>query len=252
MMTLDLFIDPPLMNAAGSLGFSPDLHGPLDWTRFGAFITNPISLMPRTPAHGLRFAPFPGGFLLHTGFPNPGLTQALRRYAGHWRGSPLPVIVHLLARNPGEVATMVRRLESVEGVSGLELGVTSEMSAEMVVTFTQSASGELPVIMHLPLERSVELAPHAMNAGAAAISLAPLRGVYPMAGGEMIAGRLYGPAFVHVALRMVQELARMSIPVIGAGGVTTQEHKDAMLSAGALGVQLDSILWCRAGYCPII
>src|SRR4030042_2972661 len=174
MTTHDLFIDPPLMTPAGSLGFSPDLHGPVDWTRLGAFVTNPISLMPRTPAHGLRFVPFPGGFLLPTGFPNPGRAQALRRYAGHWSGSPLPVIVHLLARNPGEVATMVRRLESMEGVSGLEVGVTSETSAETVVALTQSASGELPVIIHLPMEHSVELAPKAMNAGAGAIHPGPL------------------------------------------------------------------------------
>src|SRR4030042_5969197 len=153
MTTHDLFIDPPLMNAAGSLGFSPDLHGPVDWTRLGAFVTNPISLMPRTPAHGLRFVPFLGGFLLHTGFPNPGLSQALRRYAGHWSGYPLPVIVHLLARNPGEVATMVRRLESREGVSGLEVGVTSETSAETGEALTQPPSGDVPVIIPLPMDR---------------------------------------------------------------------------------------------------
>ena len=64
----------------------------------------------------------------------------------------------------------------------------------------------------------------------------------------MVQGRLYGPAILPVALRVVHELSQMSIPTIGAGGVYTQEHKNAMLAAGAFAVQLDSILWRRAGY----
>jgi dihydroorotate dehydrogenase len=244
----DLAFDPPLMNAAGSLGFSPDLHSPVDWTKLGVFLTNPVSLMPRAPARGRRFLAFPGGFLLHTGYPNPGITQVLRRYGGHWRRSPIPVIVHLLARSPEEVAKMTRRLESVEGVTGLEVGVTNDARINTVVALTQAACGELPVIIRLPTERAVELAPGAMNAGAAAISLAPPRGVYLAGDGEMIQGRLYGPAILPVALRMVQELTQMSIPTIGAGGVYTHEQTDAMLAAGALAVQLDSVFWRGAGY----
>src|SRR4030067_1030311 len=131
------------MNAAGSLGFAPDLHSPVDWSCLGAFVTNPVSLTPRTPAHGRRFIAYPGGFLLHTGYPNPGINQVLRRYAGQWSRSPIPVIVHLLCRNADAVAKMTRRLEPVEGVMGLEVGVISEASAEMVVAFTRAASGQL-------------------------------------------------------------------------------------------------------------
>src|SRR5512137_2198012 len=119
----DLAIVPPLMNAAGSLGFSPDLHSPVDWSKLGAFVTNPVSLLPRTPARGSRYVSYPGGFLLHTGFPNPGLAQVLRRYARHWGGSPIPVIVHLLAQNVDEVTQMARRLEPAEGLAGLEVGL---------------------------------------------------------------------------------------------------------------------------------
>jgi len=244
----DLAFDPPVMNAAGSLGFFPDLHGSIDWGMLGAFITNPVSLTPRTPAHGNRFEAFPGGFLLHTGYPNPGLSQVLRRHARHWSRSPIPVIIHLLARGTAEVAMMARRLETVEGVNGLEVGVVSDASAEMVVALTQAASGELPVIMHLPLERSVELASAAIQAGAVAISLAPPRGILPTQAGELVQGRLYGPAILPLTLRMVHELTVKGIPTIGAGGIYTQEHTKAMLAAGAMAVQLDSLLWRGAGY----
>jgi dihydroorotate dehydrogenase len=243
----DLAIDPPLMNAAGSLGFTPDLHSGMDWSRMGAFVTHPVSLEPRTPAHGKRFFPFPGGFLLHTGYPNPGITQVLRRYARQWNRSPIPVIVNLLARSAEGVSMMVRRLEPVEGVIGVEIGVTSDASAEHVAGLTQAAFGELAVIMRLPMERSVELAQYALNAGAVAISLAPPRGAYPNGEGELIQGRMYGPAVLPMALRTVQELTKQGIPTIGGGGIYTQEHKGAMFAAGALAVQLDSVLWREAG-----
>lgn len=244
----DLTIDPPLMNAAGSLGFSPDLYSPVDWSRLGAFVTNPVSLTSRTPPRGRRFIDFSGGFLLHTGYPNPGITQVLRQYAKHWRHSPIPVIVHLLAGSAEQLAMMTRRLEAVEGVSGLEVGVDSDANIEVVKTLTQAANGEYPVIMRLPLERAVELSTGTMDAGATAISLAAPRGIYPGGNGETVQGRLYGPAILPMALRIVHELIHMKIPVIGAGGVYTQAHADLMLAEGALAVQLDSIFWRGAGY----
>lgn len=244
----DLTFDPPILNAAGTLGFFPDLHNSLDWDQLGAFVTNPISLTPRTPARGTRYAAYPGGFLLHTGYPNPGLTQVLRRYARHWSRSPLPVIVHLLARGPDEVARMARQLENVEGVNGLEVGVPSDASHDLAVALSQAAGGELPVIIRLPMERSLELAGGVIQAGAMAVSLAPPRGILPASGEELLQGRLYGPAILPMALRTVQELVKQGIPAIGAGGIYSQNHCKAMLSSGALAVQLDGILWRGSGY----
>ncbi len=160
----------------------------------------------------------------------------------------MPVIVHLLARGAEEVAKMARRLEMVEGVSGLEVGIVSDANVEVVNACTRAACGELPVIVRLPMEHSVELASSAIQAGAVAISLAAPRGIIPSQDGELVQGRLYGPAILPIALRIVHELALMGIPTIGAGGVYTQEHKEAMLAAGALAMQLDGLLWRGAGY----
>jgi len=247
MAKYDLAINPPLMNAAGSLGFSPDLYSEMDWSAFGAFITNPVSRAARTPARGKHFIAFPGGFLLHTGYPNPGFSQVLRRYARQWNRSPLPVIVHLLAHDPEEVAGMVRRLEAVEGVVGLEIGVANDAREEHVAALTQASSAELAVVVRLPMECSPELAQAALQAGAAAISLAPPRGTCPTSSGELVQGRCYGPAVFPLALRKVQELKQLGIPTIGGCGVYSQAQADAMLSAGVLAVQLDSFLWRGAG-----
>ncbi|MEK6222795.1 MAG: hypothetical protein N2D54_11170, partial [Chloroflexota bacterium] len=82
------------MNAAGMLGFSPDKLSVFPGQ--GAFITNPISLRQRKPAYGERMLNFPGGILLHTGHPNPGLSAVIKQHAGKWVKSNLPIIVHLL------------------------------------------------------------------------------------------------------------------------------------------------------------
>ena len=47
MSKRDLYFRKPLMNAAGTLGFSPDPRASVAWEDLGAFVTNPISLRPR-------------------------------------------------------------------------------------------------------------------------------------------------------------------------------------------------------------
>lgn len=246
MSKYDLFFSPPYMNAAGSLGFAPDLRGPLDLAQFGAFVTHPLSLGPRTPAQGQRWAGFPGGFLLHTGYPNPGLSAAIRRYAGYWARSPLPILVSLLPQDPGEAAAMMERLEGLPGVMGLEVSLPPAVQPEEAAALVAASSGELPVVARLPLEQALLLAPAVLAAGAAAVSLGPPRGALPGPQGRLVHGRLYGPALFPQALSTVRSLTAAGHPVIAAGGIYNPEAAAAMLAAGALALQLDTVLW-RSG-----
>ena len=246
-MKIDLVFPAPLMNAAGSLGFAPDARHMASLGEPGAFVTNPVSLSPRSPAQSRGLVAFPGGFLLHSGYPNPGLKAVIRRYAPRWASADVPVIVHLLAHEEGEIAAMVRRLENVEGVSAMEIGLPPEASRELAARLIQAGTGELPVIARLPLERAHELSALAVQAGAAAVSLGPPRGAIPALDGSLLRGRLYGPAIFPFTLAAVQALASSRIPVIAGGGVYRRLDAEAMLSAGALAVQLDTVFW-RGGW----
>ena len=252
MPKYDLLFEPPLMNAAGTLGFAPQPHAFPHLAQLGLFITNPISLRPRPPAGGRRFAPAPGGFLLHTGYPNPGIYRTVRRFRRHWARSPLPVAVHLLALTVDEVKRCVQIIERVEGVYGIELGLPPEVAPGLACELVLAAAGELPVIVRLPLERAADLAQALADSGAplVAASLAPPRGILPdedAAGANWMTGRFYGPAVFPLALAAVQAIVRSRLPVIGAGGVYSPAQAQAMRAAGALAVQLDSVLW-RGGY----
>jgi dihydroorotate dehydrogenase (NAD+) catalytic subunit len=247
MSKFDLSFSQPVMNATGALGFVPDPYGPVDLASFGAFVTNPLSREARTPAHGKHVFPFPGGFLLHTGYPNPGLKAALRHYAKPWAHASLPVIVHLLPGKVDDAGEMVRLLERVDGLLAVEVGLPPDVDAAAAVAFARAACGELPVIVRLPFEHAPALARAVAEADIAAVSLAPPRGAALHLPGALVHGRLYGPAVFPQALAAVHAIAQAGIPVIGAGGVYFQEQLDAMLAAGALAVQVDAVLW-RGGW----
>ena len=249
-MKRDLYFSKPLMNAAGSLGFTPDTRTGVSLEPFGAFVTNPFSLRPRLPAAKPAVIEYPGGFLLHTGLPNPGLNAGLKKYSAKWSRADLPIIVHLMADRPEETQRMVRMLESQENVMAAELGFAPLLADDIIMLTLEMCVGELPLIFSLPVEQVLSLGPRLIQGGAQAISIAAPRGALPLTPnsspdgrGEPITGRLYGPSLFPQTLETVHSAARIGLPIIGSGGVWSKEDAEAMLSVGALAVQVDAALW---------
>ncbi len=252
MSKRDLVFRKPLMNAAGMLGFAPDFHAPLPWDEFGAFITNPISLRPRTATSKPALIEYPGGFLLHTGMPNPGLNATLKKYARRWNDSPLPIIVHLMADRPEETKQIVQTLESVDNVMAVELGFAPLLANDILSLTLEMCIGELPLIFCLPSEQILSLGPRLIEAGADAISIAAPRGALTTSGGELTEGRLFGPSLFPQSLEIVHSAAKLGLPIIGAGGIYSKENAETMISVGALTVQMDSVLWRGLDNTPYI
>jgi dihydroorotate dehydrogenase len=244
-MKRDLYFSKPLMNAAGSLGFAPDTRLGISFDSFGAFVTNPFSLRPRQPAAKPDVIEYPGGFLLHTGLPNPGFSAGFKKYSPKWSRSELPVIVHLMADRPEETQRMVRMLESQENVMAAELGFAPLLANDIILLTLEMCLGEVPLIVSLPVEQVLSLGPRLMQEGAQAISISAPRGALPLSPvpSSLTTGKLYGPSLFPRALETVYSAAKLGLPIIGAGGVWTKENADAMLSVGALAVQVDAVLW---------
>lgn len=240
MTRIDLPFTGPILNAAGTLGFFPPKG--LDLSELGGFITNPVSLNTRTPAGGTRFLRFSGGFLLHTGFPNPGFFRVLDANAHRWAGARLPVVVHLLVESADDAYRMVRVLEEMDGIGGIEAGIPPGASESLAAEVVRAASGELPVVARIGLDEVRRLGAVAAGAGATAVSFGPPRGSLPDHRGRLVSGRLYGRAVFPQALGILRDLVP-EIPIFFSGGVQSQSQIDIVMQAGAAGVQLDMPLW---------
>jgi dihydroorotate dehydrogenase (NAD+) catalytic subunit len=242
----DFILDPVWTNVTGMLGFSNETRQTIDLSRLGAFVTNAISLTPRTPARPPRTLTFPGGFLLHTGHPNLGLSQVLKQHSGRWLDLDCPVIVHLLGQNALDISKMVERLEEVEAVAAVEIGL-EESDPEIVSQLTSEAvKSELPILIQVAMDSPEDIFITIYEAGANAVSLGPPRGQLPGPKGELISGRLFGPALFPMALQTISRLLPLlDIPIIASGGLYDSNHVKAMLEAGASAVQFDSVLWTQ-------
>jgi dihydroorotate dehydrogenase (NAD+) catalytic subunit len=247
MARQDLSLNSPWMNAAGTLGYRPT-HS-WNWPEpQGAFITNPISMGRRTPAGERALIPYPGGFLLHTGLPNPGLAAVLKQNRQRWQRSAVPVWVHLMPSSPDELKRMMDMLEDCEAVTGIELGISPKAGPSEAVELVSAAGFDLPLIVSVSVtsvgESWLERLP---GLGVAAISLTAPRGSLAGHGGQMVTGRLYGPSLLPLALAGVSALKKLEIPIIAGCGVYQKIAGEALLAAGAWAVQLDSVLWKTAG-----
>lgn len=240
----EIELDPPWANASGFL----PAQSPSGWfgesPRMGAWITPATSLAPRTPARGPRVVSYPGGVLLHTGHPNPGLSVRLSRDRPIWRAIGRPIIVHLIVGDAREMARIAARLESIDEVGAVELNMGETADSDIPGWLGAAATAQIPIIAQFPIGTPTARVRLAADAGAAAISAGPPRGVLPGPNGEAVAGRLYGPSLLPLGLRTVEAWTEgISVPVLGGGGVTTPRAVQAMFRAGAAGVILDTILW---------
>jgi dihydroorotate dehydrogenase len=141
---------------------------------------------------------------------------------------------------------MVQQLESVEVVSGIELGLMRGPERESVELVSAATQGELPVLVHLPMDAEdgqilavVETQPEALTMG-------PPRGALTGADGELITGRLYGPFLLPLTLQTIRRWNDLTqIPVFGGCGISRAEDVSSIFKAGASAIQLGTVLWTR-------
>lgn len=79
--------------------------------------------------------------------------------------------MRLLVRRTDDLVVMVQRLENVEGVAGLEIGLPQGTGAETIRALGSVMAEILPWILQLSFEQASDLAPVAIESGAMAVSL---------------------------------------------------------------------------------
>lgn len=246
-----LIVNSPVMAASGTMGMINTYSNLINTEKLGAYITNPITYEPWSPATGTRVVPLDAGVLVHTGLPNAGLRRTIKEFHHAWGASPAPVIVHLVATTEAHIRKGMQLLDQVESVAAIELGLDDDITWQDAETFVRAATteAEKPVLVRLPAYDAYEIAGACADAGADALVVAaPPRGTArDPRSGKLVSGRVYGPLVKPMILRIVGVLARriQDVPIIGAGGIhTTQDARD-YLDAGAKAVQVDSVTWVQ-------
>ncbi|HEU0023393.1 MAG TPA: dihydroorotate dehydrogenase, partial [Thermoleophilaceae bacterium] len=250
-------LDGPVLNGSGTFdaiaaqrAFGDAL---LELFPFHAFVSKTITLEPRQGNPPPRLWETPAGMLNSIGLPNRGLEGFLRHDLPRLAELPVPLMVSVMGFSRGQLADLVARVGERPEVAMLELNVSCPNVESGLVMGADPGETALAVERVRPLtERPivVKLTPNAsepaavaaaaQDAGADAVSLVnTLKGMAldPRGGGPWLgggSGGLSGPAIRPVALEQVHAVAaRVSIPVIGMGGIASGRDAREFLDAGA-------------------
>lgn len=246
-----LIVDTPVMPAAGTFGFGDNYQKLVDYDKLGAMVTNPVTIEQWNPATGTRVVPLDGGVLVHTGLPNPGLNRVVKQYRKVWGNLPIPVIFHLVGTTVSHVERATRRIDDIEELSAVELGLNDGLSEDEAFDLVKAAAKmEKPLLVRLPFYETYTLAHPVIEAGADAlvISGAPRGTARDPHSGRLVSGRVYGPLVKPMILRMVGRLRReipSDVPIIGSGGVHSPNDARDFIEAGAVAVQVSTATWVQ-------
>ncbi len=232
------------MNASGTGGYFPGKEFLENFPDSAVFVTNPISLQPRKPAKSTTVVDFEGGFLVHSGWPNPGFSSIIKKYGKLWEKAPLPVIVNLLVSTPDETYHMMQDLEEFDNVFAVELSLPEFATTEFVLEMIDAGFGKLPLILKTPLEllyqpwvKQIPDFPFVE-----AISLQPPKGIV-FKSGKAIRGRLFGPSVLPTTANAVFQLKKYEIPVLAGAGLTNLIEVESLFALGVYGVQFYEMGW---------
>ena len=249
----------PVMTASGTFGYGEEYADYVDLNRLGAIVVKGLSLKPRLGNPPPRIMETAGGMLNAIGLQNIGVDAFIAEKLPFLQKFDAKVIANIYGETYAEYIKVAKKLSMAKGVHALEINVScpnvkkggasfgSDPKTAAEVTRQVKDETGLPVIVKLTpnVTDIAAIAQAVEKAGADAISL-----INTLAGMSVdlkkrkphlknITGGLSGPAIKPIALRMVwQVLQRVSVPVIGIGGIMTAEDALEFLILGAKAVQI--------------
>jgi dihydroorotate dehydrogenase (NAD+) catalytic subunit len=228
---------------------------------FAAYVSKTITLEPRRGNPPPRLWETAGGLVNSIGLPNKGLTRYLCEDLPELATLPAPLITNVMGSTAEELARLVEACEERAEIAAIELNVScpnvktgldigsDPRQLEAVVRTVRAHAGKPLIVKLTPNTADVSACGQAAEAGGAdavslintlrALPLAPpdRRGSVEGAGAPWLGGGgggLSGPAIRLVALAQVAAVAaRVSIPVVGMGGVQSAAHARALIDVGA-------------------
>lgn len=256
-----LHFQNPILLASGTCGYGAELDGFFDIDELGGLVIKAVTADTRAGNPAPRVAEFAGGMINSVGLANPGPDVVIREKLP-WLAQRLRnarVFVNIAGRTAEEYGEIIRRCEEAPGFHAYELNVScpnvkeggaiistrEDLLADAVRAARAATSRPLVVKLapNVPdIGRMAEVAVAEGADGLTLINTMPgllfdLETRRPVLGAG--AGGVSGPALLPIGvLAVVRARQRVSVPIIGVGGVRAAEDALQYLVAGASLVQV--------------
>ena len=248
----------PVLTASGTFGSGMEYSEFVYLSRLGGVVTKGVAITPWEGNPTPRIAETTGGMLNAIGLQNPGLDVFCERDLPFLSKYDTAIVVNVCGHSEEEYVKAVERLAETNAdlleiniscpnvkEGGIAFG-TNAAKIEEITRAVKKVAGQ-PIIMKLSpnVTDITEMALAAQNGGADAVSLINTitgmkidvnRRTFALANKT---GGLSGPAIKPVAVRMVYQVAqKVSIPILGMGGIACAEDALEFLMAGATAVSV--------------
>lgn len=262
----------PVGTASGTFGYGEEYAGLYTPEKLGAVYTKAVSLLPREGNPPPRLVETASGILNAIGLANVGVEAFIAKKLDFLLSQPAAAVVNVAGSSPDEYIRVVRRLNET-GIWGFEINLSCPNVRQGCLAFGTDPRNvkDLTALLRKETDKPliIKLTPNvtdigaiaeaAEEGGADAVSL--INTLLGMAIDVKTArfkltnrtGGLSGPAVKPVGVAAVYNVSRrVSIPVIGMGGIMSADDAVEYLLAGAKAIQIGTGNFVRPGVCDAV
>ncbi len=270
-LSLDLagvHLRSPLIAAAGTAGYGPELASVDDLRGLGAVVTKSITLDPRTGNPAMRVTDLQCGMMNAVGLANVGLDRFIGETALAIRDLPIPAIPSIAGESIDDYEQVAAAMQAMAFVKAVEVNVScpntddgrafaeSPEKLQSLLIDIRSVLKRTAMIVKLPLDfgKPSAAAEVAIEAGADALTImntVPAMAIDVRTRRSRLgraSGGASGPGIHPLAVRMVADVHRdvagpAGVPIIGLGGVMRWQDAAEFVLAGASAVGVGTALF---------
>lgn len=266
-----LSLKNPIMPASGCFGFGKEYSQFYDLSQLGSIMIKATTAEARYGNPTPRVAETPAGMLNAIGLQNPGLQSVLENELPWLEQYDVPIIANVAGSQVEDYVEVAEAISKAPNVKALELniscpnvktgGIAFGTIPEVAKDLTKKvkAVSDVPVYVKLSpnVSNIVDMAKAVEEAGADGLTMIntllgmniDIRTAKPILANRT--GGLSGPAIKPVAIRMIYEVSqRVSIPIIGMGGIQSVEDIIEYFYAGASAVAIGTANFIDPLICP--
>ena len=259
----------PIWVASGTFGYGTEAPDLVDVEKLGAIVTKSITRHPREGNPPPRIVETSSGMINSIGLANIGVDKYIDEMLPIYENVSTKIIMNVAGTDLKEYVEIIEKIESVSSdlvgfeiniscpnvkKGGMEFGVDKSMTAELTSELRKRTDRLLILKLSPNVSDIVSIGMSAQDAGADAVSaintvvgmsidsISGKSNIYTTYGG------LSGPAIKPIGLAAVHKLyQKLSIPIIGIGGIVSSNDVMEYILAGSSAVQIGTANYRNPG-----